>query len=593
MDIINKIVNKINDKTLSFFCGAGISYNSGIPIVGKVNDDGNIIDGIETYMLKRLGFNNDDIAKFVDNIPFEAFIETLIDNYMPLELFASIFNAEPNNIHHFIAELIPANKLKYVATTNFDDCFEKAFNQKKVDFQVIYENEGFNNFIDKGNKVLFKLHGSINDLHNMGITIKNIAKKENLAVRKKVVDTFFSKLSEIDTILILGYSCSDILDLTQWVSSISNNTNIIFINHTQSDNITYATDVKSYTKPYNMFSGFKFDIINCNTDKLIAAISEKLNIQTVRQQIPTNTWQPILDKCIENFVDFPLLKLKGNLYYLIQDYENSLSFHNRSLSLANKDEQKIIALRNIGFTYFRMNKFDNAMQKLDEALKLAEQIKANIHKANVMINLGSIYGEKGNWDMSLSHFLQALELTRKEKLEKEECFVVGNIGSLYNYMGKNELAIHYTKEGIELAQKRGFVETEGIFSSNLGNIYYDMKDYENAANSVKRALKIAREIGDKNGELNRNISLIKTELKSTISNCLTRCNKLLNQSIQYNNELYTANCKQLMGELYHADNNINAAMHSWEEAKEIYNRIGSQNIKITLEYINQHSKTVT
>ena len=64
-EIIERIVKKAKETSVSFLLGSGISINSGIPMVGTVK--GNIVvPGIETYILSKLGFSVGEISKFIN-----------------------------------------------------------------------------------------------------------------------------------------------------------------------------------------------------------------------------------------------------------------------------------------------------------------------------------------------------------------------------------------------------------------------------------------------------------------------------------------------------------------------------------------------
>lgn len=62
-EIIERIVKKAKESSVSFLLGSGISINSGIPMVGTVKDN-NIVPGIETYILSKLGFSFGEISKY-------------------------------------------------------------------------------------------------------------------------------------------------------------------------------------------------------------------------------------------------------------------------------------------------------------------------------------------------------------------------------------------------------------------------------------------------------------------------------------------------------------------------------------------------
>ena len=69
-DLISKVGNAVKQQNLAIFCGAGISFNSGLPLAHDLLR--NILSAIDVN-------ENDTSTLLNSNLPFEAFIQTLTD----------------------------------------------------------------------------------------------------------------------------------------------------------------------------------------------------------------------------------------------------------------------------------------------------------------------------------------------------------------------------------------------------------------------------------------------------------------------------------------------------------------------------------
>jgi hypothetical protein len=98
MNSISDIVEIVNNERTAVFCGAGISYNSGIPTV----------DQLIPEMLETLKIKKSDKAKLYGTdgrliMPFEPFIQT-ISSCCDIEKILDIYKlGEPNANHILLA----------------------------------------------------------------------------------------------------------------------------------------------------------------------------------------------------------------------------------------------------------------------------------------------------------------------------------------------------------------------------------------------------------------------------------------------------------------------------------------------------------
>ena len=91
------ICEKLKLKEIAIFCGAGISFNSGLPLVTD----------LIKYILNQIEVNDIDAVKILQsNLPFEAFIQTLTDEACVDDILEIFSKGEPNTNHDLIAELI-------------------------------------------------------------------------------------------------------------------------------------------------------------------------------------------------------------------------------------------------------------------------------------------------------------------------------------------------------------------------------------------------------------------------------------------------------------------------------------------------------
>lgn len=134
-DFINEVAKRLNEKKLVIFCGAGISYNSGVPLV---ND-------IKRNITQRLCRTADETELLVhDKIPFELFMQTLIE-YSESERILDLFDiGEPNENHYLFARLAKSGFLNCIITTNFDTHIENAFANQNIKYKVYFDETAAN-----------------------------------------------------------------------------------------------------------------------------------------------------------------------------------------------------------------------------------------------------------------------------------------------------------------------------------------------------------------------------------------------------------------------------------------------------------------
>ena len=255
---INAIASSINAGGTIIFCGAGISRDSGFPVVNEfvpyvlltlcagseeipaieaslkdIADVQQRQDRLKQIIAKKMEVSPEVIDKIINSLPFEAFVETLRDNSKIDKIF-EIYDAEayephvePNTNHMMLARLVATGKVRTIVTTNFDQLIEKALEQQGKqagrDYDVIYREDDFERIDWAQDRCrLIKIHGSIDDKQAMAITLSQVAKQELSAARAGIIRHVFSQ-GDHKQVLILGYSCSDVFDLSPQIEALAEN----------------------------------------------------------------------------------------------------------------------------------------------------------------------------------------------------------------------------------------------------------------------------------------------------------------------------------------------------------------------------------
>lgn len=513
-EIIETLFGDMDGKNVSFLLGSGISINSGIPMVGSVNNN-SIIDGIETYILTKLGFSKEDISKVLDTIPFEMFFEVLIDNGINMDTFIHIFESKPSGFHKAIAKLVQTGFTSSIGTTNFDQCIEKSLDELNLDYGV----DVCNRKTRKKSKVLVrKFHGSLNNSQDLVISIKRITNKIGFDKRKSVVDDF---IMGSGCIIVCGYSCSDIFDLTPVFQAFKDKSRkkIIYISHIRSCNPEVVDNERdSYRKVYDMFDGYDLTILKCETQSFINEVLKLQNLSPEPESRYETNWKQTIDNCLNQFDSFQKLKTCGNLYFKINENDKSIDYLNRAYDVSRCSSDRIACQRSIAWTMICEEKYEDALELLLPLLELGEGImKENcVHFANIFSNLGVCYTYT-NHEKAEKYYNLSLGFCREFGLKREEGYALINFAVLYEDDNKLKKAIDCVKDALKILKREGYIDGVGICHSNLAEYYLNTKRYGWAMNNIKKAIEISSKLGEKKAMAHR-LNLKKEIEQRQISN---------------------------------------------------------------------------
>ena len=136
-------------------------------------------------------------------------------------------------------------------------------------------------------------------------------------------------------------------------------------------------------------------------------------------------------------------------------------------------------------------KWDDAQEKLHEAMRMARKIKAIRLNAMSAFNLGMLMKGRGDFHKSYKMFLKAKELYEQIQDNKGRALATGNLGVIHYLKGNYNLAMKYHSRHLEAAERENDLNGMGQALNHMGNVHYFKGDYIKAFGCYKRFYAIA------------------------------------------------------------------------------------------------------
>lgn len=290
-----------------------------------------------------------------------------------------------------------------------------------------------------------------------------------------------------------------------------------------------------------------------------------------------------LQVCTEDFVDF--YRVKANCYSDIGQFEESLPLYHKVLLLEVPDSKNNTHY-NLGYTYFKLHKWESASIFLKEYLETGEEGNYN----DALFYLGTCYNQLGNYSVAIEYFDQAIA------------------GSPYYtyYYNKSESLMNLNKKEEALA-----VIDEALVNNpdkadlyfKKAQIYNSLRQKEKANTELKRAHEIdptdtdiVLDMGvmyERDNQMDMAIKMYKKciDLKSNLSGAYGNLASIYNDNelkrdsalVYYQKALFVdnknANHYYNFGNYYKKDKKYDLALEMYSKAIEL-------NSSLTQAYIN-------
>jgi tetratricopeptide (TPR) repeat protein len=512
--LVASVAAALRTGRLGLFCGAGISLNSGLPTAKALI--GSVLSQFQASDHTRDSLTN-------TRLPFEAFMSTLQSAVAISELLDIFKLGEPNSNHFLIAQLVREKMLRTICTTNFDTLIEAALVASGLeegrDFTVLRTNDDFANFDSRKECVrLFKLHGSIDSTESVAISLQAVASKRLSRGHQRALRYLFSgELS--DSVLLLGYSCSDIFDISPEVEALANpSLRVVRIEHvtTQKDaNRRASVRMTTSTAP---FTGYELaSTYYADTDRFVADLGEELNLAigpVDSNPAEATGWQEAVEgwsnavqarhsATARDMTLGLLLQQIGRLSEARDHFERLIVL---SRELGDQDSEAK-GLLNLALIEESLDDCEKARSHFDLAASMSSSCNDLLLRFAIDRAIVTFQMRSGDYRGAISQIIRLLARCNELGDRSLEVSLLGELGIAHLAMHELEEALMFFGESLKLAREIGDKHGEGLRLGNLGQVYSEQQRHFDAISCFTQACDIAENLGDRQAEGNHSFNL--------------------------------------------------------------------------------------
>lgn len=423
------------------------------------------------------------------------------EKYLALEPLNALRGDHPNQNHLILANLLLRGYIPAIFTTNFDLLIESAIkrvtSRKRRSINRCWRIEQFIKASGK-TPALFKLHGSVDDLDSIVISLDEIGKRAALG-KLNLLQSFL----ENHYVLFSGYRGADI-DIFGYLAS------------TKCKGIIWNARFENSIIPKirKLLDIKNASLIVGDTGYVFKQILKSLNIIVPRVEENNSANRvEVLERYYESFVRWAdkieissKLAIVGDLWEYIGEWEKAIIFFNSGLKMADNSNDiymKDHFLGELAGLFYNIGKYQEAwnyciiLQSNAEKLPPARRLPTYIDTLQLMglIEARSDAKKGYNYIMqSLDYQEQLEEIDHEFRYEKSRILI--NAGSiLHNTKHLDEAAECY-KRALPICDEFGDIRGRATILENLGSIFLAQERYDECFSLYGDAEYLFYETGD-------------------------------------------------------------------------------------------------
>lgn len=273
-----------------------------------------------------------------------------------------------------------------------------------------------------------------------------------------------------------------------------------------------------------------------------------------------------------------LFLTKAWLTRVVGAYEQSLENCRRVMELCQSEiseETKLKVSLEKGFTYFRLNDWENARTNLEYCLN-SSYPKNDFENSMIHYGMGNVFFELSLFDEAKSFYELGLQYARQVDARDFIALISNNLAAVENVRGNHVKAIAFLSQAIPIYTKLGDSTGLARIYNNVGMTYAEAHDWEKANSFYGKSLSHSDVMG-----LTplKSITFINRALALTHLNKLDeareygyKAKRLLQQ---LNDDLGLAEFEKLSGMISTRESNWEQATHAFEKALQMYKRLNN------------------
>lgn len=271
--------------------------------------------------------------------------------------------------------------------------------------------------------------------------------------------------------------------------------------------------------------------------------------------------------------------------YRKEDYIGSLKNFNLACDYYKKlnDEMYLARTRGlIALVYTDMQRFDMALDILNQLLAFFSQNNALAEYSTALLNTSNIFMAKKDYDQALEGYLKVLEIQKKINLDNKDLIATAycNIGEAYYWKKEYDKSYKYRKMSLDIYKDLNFTDGIANLQMDVGSSLIKLKDYNQAHQYLIRALENYKSIKFSEGirRTKENIILLYKET-GQLDEALQACAELVGLSISSKDSTILSHCYNLYADIYFARDNYRSASEYYKKYIDLKDKLDSKENK--------------
>ena len=181
-------------------------------------------------------------------------------------------------------------------------------------------------------------------------------------------------------------------------------------------------------------------------------------------------------------------------------YQEALQFLQESLKIYRdiSDAQgEAFALYGLGWAYDDLGQLEQAIESYQESLLISQKIGNHRLEATNLNLLGYVYFELGQYTKAIEFNQQSLAIAREIDYPWMEALSLADLGLVYFSLGEYEQAMEFTQTAQEITQNNGWRRLEAYTLNDLGKASQVLGEYQQAVKFHQQSINIAQDIGNR------------------------------------------------------------------------------------------------
>ncbi len=260
---------------------------------------------------------------------------------------------------------------------------------------------------------VIKLHGSIENKEKLAVTLKRVSKQYYSQRSRKVLEYIFSA-GPSKNVLVLGYTSSDVFDISPQIQSLEpNHKNIFYIQHPDPD----PEDKSSKQKNPNPFEKYQEKRFIFDTDDLVKKVWNQIfhEEEYRKTEITKIPWKVQIDSWSQKMDEISRFFMVGQIFLKISEYARAEKYYKKGLQIwqpeGNRGGEGRL-LGNLGIVSISLGDYENAKGYYEKALNIAQVIEDKEGEGVYLGNIGTVFRSLGNFTKAKDHYEKVLAIAK-------------------------------------------------------------------------------------------------------------------------------------------------------------------------------------